>query len=221
MSRRRHRTMSFSYPSQIERQIDSFLETFKRRSAAAMERAQSLQGGPGGLLSPHCFYDPGPPEGTPPPKMRSPRCSPRVKFHIPGRRSRWVWNGRSVSAGVPRSKSGVSVASSGTDSGSDSMEGVTRSLPHSLHTWASADSIPGEAAGDAGAIQAFPFISLSRRTNRRFPPCPGEIRDMPRQATGAGKAAEHSAERGDFPDVLFTDTRRRSAMGKRSEMRLR
>lgn len=161
MSRRRHRTMSFSYPSQIERQIDSFLETFKRRSAAAMERAQSLQGGPGGLLSPHCFYDPGPPEGTPPPKMRSPRCSPRVKFHIPGRRSRWVWNGRSVSAGVPRSKSGVSVASSGTDSGSDSMEGVTRSLPHSLHTWASADSIPGEAAGDAGAIQAFPFLSLS------------------------------------------------------------
>ncbi|XP_064119087.1 uncharacterized protein LOC135224123 [Macrobrachium nipponense] len=142
MSRRRHRTMSFSYPhTQIERQIDSFLETFKRRSAAAMERAQSLQGGPGGLLSPYMNDSP-PQECSPIPKSRSPRKSPRVKFHIPGRRSRWVM-GRAGSGGVPRSKSGVSVGSSGTDSGSDSMEGVTRSLPHSLHTWASTDSIPG------------------------------------------------------------------------------
>lgn len=145
MSRRRHRTMSFSYPhSEIERQIDSFLETFKRRSAAAMERAQSLQGGPGGLLSPYINDSPTP-ESSPASKIRSPRRCPRVKFHIPGRRSRWAWSGRPASAaGVPRSKSGVSVASSETDSGSDSMEGLTRSLPHSLHTWASADSIPGE-----------------------------------------------------------------------------
>lgn len=169
--------MSFSYPSQIERQIDSFLETFKRRSAAAMERAQSLQGGPGGLLSPHCFYDPGPPESAPPPKMRSPRCSPRVKFHIPGRRSRWVWNGRSVSAGVPRSKSGVSVASSGTDSGSDSMEGVTRSLPHSLHTWASADSIPGEA--QAAPKPSIPsFLSPVGFVVNDSPLCNNEIRGL-------------------------------------------
>lgn len=166
MSRRRHRTMSFSYPhTQIERQIDSFLETFKKRSAAAMERAQSLQGGPGGLLSPYMNDTP----STPPadgPKIRcSPRRGPKVKFHIPGRRNRWTMGnpggggdgsgggrggllGRGsggTGLGVPRSRSGVSVASSDTDSGSDSLEAVTRSLPHSLHTWASSDSIPGQS----------------------------------------------------------------------------
>lgn len=163
MSRRRHRTMSFSYPhSQIERQIDSFLETFKKRSAAAMERAQSLQGGPGGLLSPYMNDTP----STPPidgPKIRSPRRGPKVKFHIPGRRNRWTMGnpggggdgsgggrgglgrGSGTGLGVPRSRSGVSVASSDTDSGSDSLEAVTRSLPHSLHTWASSDSIPGQS----------------------------------------------------------------------------
>ena len=57
----------FSYPHvQIEKQIDSFLETFKRRSAAAMERAQSLQGGSGGLLDVE--------DGAPPPgPLRSPK----------------------------------------------------------------------------------------------------------------------------------------------------
>lgn len=147
MSRRRHRTLSFSMPhTQIERQIDTFLETFKRRSAAAMERAQSLQGGAGGLLSPY-IYDTPTPDGSPVPRMpRSPRLGPKVKFHIPGKRSRWAMGcGRpGMGMGVPRSRSGVSMASSETDSGSDSMEGVTRSLPHSLHTWASTDSIPGK-----------------------------------------------------------------------------
>nr|XP_053642339.1 guanine nucleotide exchange factor DBS-like isoform X7 [Cherax quadricarinatus] len=159
MSRRRHRTMSFSYPhTQIERQIDSFLETFKRRSAAAMERAQSLQGGPGGLLSPYMNDSPTP-DGSPATKSRSPRRCPRVKFHIPGRRSRWAWGGRTGPTGVPRSKSGVSVASSETDSGSDSMEVVTRSLPHSLHTWASADSIPDEVLEEGGCALSVRDVS--------------------------------------------------------------
>ena len=130
MNRRRTRTVSFSYPhAQIERQIDSFLESFKKRSAAAMERAQSLQGGTGGLLWP--------PEEEPPPvtktRMRSPRKGSKVKFHIPRRK-----HGKWSESGVPRSKSGVSVMSSGSDSGSDSiMIGAVMhtSLPHSLADW--------------------------------------------------------------------------------------
>lgn len=145
MSRRRHRTLSFSMPhTHIERQIDSFLETFKRRSAAAMEHAQSLQGGAGGLLSPYVYdthtLDGFPAHGT----LRATNLGPKVKFHIPGKRSHWTVSCGRPGMGVPRSRSGVSMASSETDSASDSMEGMTRSLPHSLHAWASADSIPGQ-----------------------------------------------------------------------------
>ena len=96
-----------------------------------MERAQSLQGSPGGLLWPPEEEEPPVPKN----RMRSPRKGPKVKFHIP-RRRHGKWSGGKV----PRSKSGVSVISSGSESGSDSIDGpMHRSLPHSLAEWA-ADS---------------------------------------------------------------------------------
>ena len=61
-----HHQRMLSYPH-VEKQIDSFLETFKKRSAAAMERAQSLQGGKRGLLE---VADGGAP---PPGPLKSPK----------------------------------------------------------------------------------------------------------------------------------------------------
>ena len=117
----RHRTVSFSYPhAQIERQIDTFLETFKRRSAAAMERAQSLQGGPGGLVAQQHFETPV--FDTSPSRYRKDNTKP------PRRKVRWTWN-----TGVSRSRSGMSVESSESGSSAGSYdEPIHRSLPHSL-----------------------------------------------------------------------------------------
>lgn len=160
MNYRRPRTVSFSYPhSQIERQIDSFLETFKRRSAAAMERAQSLQGGPGGLVA-----------TTPETPIRhgaglgSPRKASKISFHIPRRKVRWKW-----SPGVTRSRSGLSVGSSGSDSSSGSFEGLMhRSLPHSLGNWVddSNEDVSGkflhlfDGRAEAGCLLMFHFFLI-------------------------------------------------------------